>query len=143
MSACMCVCMCVCVCYYFKDIQSLKTEYYGLCQSPGCWNVALDCKLKEMGFQQAPSDPCLHVSKEGEMFFVFFHEKVKNKNVEIVYCPTEDMIADMLTKGLSQDKFKKLPEIIGIREWKRTICLQVRSVEKPHFGQIDVLWIIN
>ena len=23
-----------------------------------------------MGFQQAPSDPCLYVSKEGEMFFM-------------------------------------------------------------------------
>ena len=34
--------------------------------------------------------------------------------MEIVYCPTEDMIADMLTKGLSQDKFEKLCVMIGI-----------------------------
>ena len=33
-------------------------------------NYTLDCKLKEMGFDQKPSDPCLYVSKEGEMFIV-------------------------------------------------------------------------
>ena len=39
--------------------------------------------------------------------------------MEIVYCPTEDMIADMLTKGLSLDKLKKLHEIIGIKEMEK------------------------
>ena len=48
----------------------LKRSIYGLRQSPRCWYFALDCKLKEMGFRQTPSDPCLYVSTEGEMFFV-------------------------------------------------------------------------
>lgn len=30
-------------------------------------------KLKEIGFDQTPSDPCLYVSKEGEMFIVAFY----------------------------------------------------------------------
>ena len=47
----------------------LKRSIYGLRQSPRCWNYTLDCKLKEMGFDQTPSDPCLYVSK-GEMFIV-------------------------------------------------------------------------
>ena len=51
--------------------------------------------------------------------YLFVCEQVKNKNVEIVYCPTEDMIADMLTKGLSLDKLKKLHEIIGIKEMEK------------------------
>ena len=49
----------------------------------------------------------------------FVREQVKNKNVEIVYCPTEDMIADRLTKGRSQDKFEKLREMIGIKEMEK------------------------
>ena len=47
------------------------------------------------------------------------NKSCKNKNVEIVHCPTEDMMADMLTKGLSQDKFEKLCEIIGIKEMEK------------------------
>ena len=48
----------------------LKCSMYGLKQSPRCWNHALDSRLKEMGFQQSASDPCLYVhgNSEGEMF---------------------------------------------------------------------------
>ena len=50
----------------------LKRSIYGLKQSPRCWNHALDNRLKEMGFKQTPSDPCLYVhsDSEGEMFVV-------------------------------------------------------------------------
>ena len=46
----------------------------------------------------------------------FVREQVKDKNVEIVYCPTEDMLADMLTKGLSFEKFVKFRRMAGVRE---------------------------
>jgi len=50
----------------------LKRSIYGLKQSPRCWNHALDSKLKEMGFEQTSSDPCLyvHLDSEGVMFLV-------------------------------------------------------------------------
>ena len=48
----------------------LKRSIYGLKQSPCCWNSALDCQLKAMGFAQTTSDPCLYVSTEGEMFVI-------------------------------------------------------------------------
>ena len=38
----------------------LKKSIYGLKQSPRCWNTALDKQLKEMGFVQSPSDPCIY-----------------------------------------------------------------------------------
>ena len=49
-----------------------KRSIYGLKQSPQCWNHALDSQLKEMGFKQTSSDPCLyvHFDSEGVMFFV-------------------------------------------------------------------------
>ena len=50
----------------------LQRSIYGLKQSPRCWNHTLDSRLKEMGFTQAPSDPCLYVDSdsEGEVFIV-------------------------------------------------------------------------
>ena len=50
----------------------LKRSIYGLKQSPHCWNHTLDNHLKEMGFKQAPCDPCLyiHSDSEGEIFVV-------------------------------------------------------------------------
>lgn len=50
----------------------LKRSIYGLKQSPRCWNHALDGQLKEMGFKQTSSDPCLYVKfdSEGEMLVV-------------------------------------------------------------------------
>ena len=38
----------------------LRRNIYGLKQSPRCWNHALDNRLKEIGFKQTPSDPCLY-----------------------------------------------------------------------------------
>lgn len=38
----------------------LKQSIYGLKQSPCCCNHALDNRLKEMGFKQIPSDPCMY-----------------------------------------------------------------------------------
>ena len=50
----------------------LKRSIYGLKQSPCCWNHTLDNRLKEMGFKQAPCDPCLYLlsDSEGELFVV-------------------------------------------------------------------------
>lgn len=50
----------------------LKRSIYGLKQSPRCWNTALDSHLKEMGFKQSKSDPCLYMKcdSEGARFLV-------------------------------------------------------------------------
>ena len=48
----------------------LKHSLYGLKQAPRCWNLTLNEKLKEMGFTQMPSDPCIYVSKAQEPFII-------------------------------------------------------------------------
>ena len=48
----------------------LKRSIYGLKQSPRCWNSVLDAQLKQMGFVQTTSDPCLYVSTEGELCII-------------------------------------------------------------------------
>ena len=48
----------------------LKKSIYGLKQSPRCWNTALEKQLKEMGFIQSTSDPCIYVDAGGDTFFI-------------------------------------------------------------------------
>ena len=46
----------------------------------------------------------------------FVREKVDNEDVKIVYCPTEEMIADVLTKGLSKEKHNRFIEGMSLVE---------------------------
>ena len=39
----------------------LKKSLYGLKQSSRCWNVTLDCHLKDMGFYPCVSNPSIYV----------------------------------------------------------------------------------
>uniref|UniRef100_A0A1X7TJD0 Copia protein n=1 Tax=Amphimedon queenslandica TaxID=400682 RepID=A0A1X7TJD0_AMPQE len=55
-------------------------------------------------------------SKHIGIKYHYARQQVKEGNIEIVYCPTEEMVADMLTKGLSQDKFVKFREMAGVKE---------------------------
>ena len=47
-------------------------------------------------------------SKHIEIKYHFVRDKVAEGIVEIQYCPTTEMIADMLTKALPKDVFAKL-----------------------------------
>ena len=44
----------------------------------------------------------------------FIREQVNSKTLELRYCRTNDMIADMLTKGLSGEQFEKLRFMAGV-----------------------------
>lgn len=48
----------------------LKHSLNGLKQAPRCWNTALDSHLKDMGFKQSSSDPCLYISTGKEFIIV-------------------------------------------------------------------------
>ena len=53
-------------------------------------------------------------SKHIGINYHFVHEQVKEENIEIHYCPTEEMVADMLTKGQSVEKFIKFQKMAGL-----------------------------
>ena len=46
--------------------------------------------------------------------FHFVRDQVSNNNMKLVYCQTDDMIADMLTKTLGRVKFEKFREMAGV-----------------------------
>ena len=55
-------------------------------------------------------------SKHIAIKYHFIREQVGKGNVKLVYCPSKEMIADMLTKGLPRVQFQKLREMAGVRE---------------------------
>jgi len=44
----------------------------------------------------------------------YIRDQVQTAQIQLTYCPTEEMIADIFTKGLSRDKFEKLRDKAGI-----------------------------
>ena len=85
----------------------LKRSIYGLKQSPRCWNHTLDSKLKEMGFEQTASDPCLyvHANSEREMFVVavYVDDIILGGKNESILCQVKQELStkfDMKDLGL-------------------------------------------
>ena len=45
----------------------------------------------------------------------FIREKLEDGEVSLWYCPTEDMVADVLTKALAKVRHEKLTKAMGLR----------------------------
>lgn len=54
-------------------------------------------------------------SKHISIEYRFVHEKIKMRAIKLEYCPTSEMIADILTEALSKNSFKKLRDRINIQ----------------------------
>ena len=54
-------------------------------------------------------------AKHVDIKYHFVREQVTKGNIELKYCRTEDMIADMLTKDLIHAKFTRLRQMAGVR----------------------------
>jgi hypothetical protein len=48
----------------------------------------------------------------------YVREQVLEGTITLEYCPTENMIADIFTKGLNKEKFVKLREMAGVKIYK-------------------------
>ena len=55
-------------------------------------------------------------TKHIDIKYHFVREKVLDNTIELCYCPTNDMLADALTKGLSCDKLTRLRNLAGIKD---------------------------
>ena len=44
----------------------------------------------------------------------FVRDQVDKGIINVIYCPTNDMLADLFTKGLPKGQFTKLRELIGV-----------------------------
>ena len=46
----------------------------------------------------------------------FVRERVVSNEIQVIYCPTGDMIADIMTKGLAKHSFEKLRNLLGVHD---------------------------
>ena len=53
-------------------------------------------------------------TKHIDIQYHFIREKVEEQQVELIYCPTEDMIADIFTKPLSKEKHNNFRDKMGM-----------------------------
>ncbi|KAK3876705.1 hypothetical protein Pcinc_018517 [Petrolisthes cinctipes] len=87
-------------------------------------DIQIDCKGPLLLYEDNQStiamskNPQFHgKTKHIDIKFHYVLEKCNENVIQLVYCPTNDMIADIFTKGLNKDKFKRLREMLGM-------CLQ-------------------
>jgi len=54
--------------------------------------------------------------KHIDIRYHYVREKALNETIDIQYCPTNDMVANILTKGLTFNEFSKLRELSGVKD---------------------------
>ncbi|KAF2352826.1 hypothetical protein FHG87_016415 [Trinorchestia longiramus] len=60
-------------------------------------------------------------SKHIDIKFHYVRDLVRNKEIDLVYCPSNDMLADIFTKGLSAEKFSRLRSMLGVVSFEKHI----------------------
>ncbi|MCZ2221973.1 hypothetical protein NUW87_11490, partial [Corynebacterium pilbarense] len=46
----------------------------------------------------------------------FIRNLIHDKVIEVLFCPTEDQVANIFTKSLIEEKFSKLRSMLGVQE---------------------------
>ena len=58
-------------------------------------------------------------TKRIDIKYHYIRELVMSNQIEIQYCPTSDMLADIFTKGLSAERFNKFRMVLGLCSFQR------------------------
>ena len=111
-------------------LSSTEAEYVALCMASqeAIWLRNL---LDNMNFKQEEStviyednqgaialakNPKNHSrAKHIDVKYHYIRQAVEEKNIKLIYCSTENMIADILTKGLPKLKFEQLRSLLGVK----------------------------
>jgi hypothetical protein len=68
-------------------------------------------------------NPTYHAkTKHIDMQVHFIRDHVEKGTINIEYCPTNDMLADLMTKGLARDRHAKLLTMMGMSTREVTDC---------------------
>ena len=65
-------------------------------------------------------------TKHIDVQYHFIRDKLNNQEICLKYCPTEDMIADVLTKPVENDKHQTITKTMGLKTFDYS---QSKSVE--------------
>ena len=65
------------------------------------------------------NDPQFHGrSKHIDIKYHFIREQVTKRSLELKYCKSASMVADIMTKGLTGERFEKLRKMTGLHPMK-------------------------
>eukprot|EP00253_Pinus_taeda_P011778 PITA_11778 len=113
------------------SLSSAEAEYRGVVEASkeALWLRQI---LSEFGFQkqhpttlwcdnqsaiQLCKDPVQHQrSKHIELHMHFIRKLIHDHVLEVQYCSTDDQVADIFTKALTEEKFTKLRFMVGVQE---------------------------
>ena len=71
------------------------------------------------GTIELTKDPSHHsLTKHIDIKFHNVRDAFATKKIHIQYCSTQEMVADLLTEGLSRPQFVKLREELGVKKLK-------------------------
>ena len=59
-------------------------------------------------------------TKHIDIRYHYIREAIQGEIVNLCYCPTEQMVADLLTKSLPRERFKMLRDAMGMVELPST-----------------------
>ena len=73
--------------------------------------------MRQSKCHQACQRSSLHQrSKHIELHMHFIRNLVHDHVIEVLYCPTDDQVADIFTKSLTEAKFSKLRSMLGVQD---------------------------
>jgi len=112
-------------------LSTVKAEYIALASAAqeSVWLQELLSSIKEPRvkpatiFEDNKSAICLAKNlqyhsraKHIDIKHHFIREKVQAGDIKLEFCKSEDMVADMLTKGLNMVQFAKLRDMVGLKK---------------------------
>ncbi|KAI7953544.1 hypothetical protein MJO28_006091 [Puccinia striiformis f. sp. tritici] len=105
----------------YRATTEAKQEILWLCKLMKELNLIvklpITLKCDNLSAKYLASNPFYHSrSKHIEIEFHWIREKVKEGFIRLEYCKTTEMIADLFTKNLGKQSFKKLKKMIGLTE---------------------------
>ena len=74
------------------------------------------CEDNQSAIEMAKNPQFHGRAKHIEIKYHFIREQVQKGIIELKYCPTDNMLADIFTKGLPQEQFKKLRDMTGVKK---------------------------
>ena len=57
-----------------------------------------------------------HLQRQPSSCHHFVCERVVSNKIQVIYCPTRDMIAGIMTRGLVKLPFEKLRNLLGVHD---------------------------
>jgi len=73
-------------------------------------------------------------TKHIDIQYHFVRNCVEDGTTRLEYCPTEDMVADRLTKALGPERQRKLAKMMGMGVWQKSEDYAITNVDREDEG---------